>query len=96
MIGPKCTKTDKNAKMEKNNHSILVQVAWTNYTVLGRGHYKLLLGRTNLLLDYSQGDLVGIKSKCCGVRRNVYSFCDVDGIRYIMMMIMMMVMTVIT
>ena len=52
-----------------------------NYTVLGRGHYKLLLGRTNLLPDYSQGDLVGIKSKCCGVRRNVYSFCDVDDIR---------------
>ena len=52
-----------------------------NYTVLGRGHYKLLLGRTNLLLDYSLGDLVGIKSKCCGVRRNVYSFCDVDDIR---------------
>ena len=49
--------------------------------MLGRGHYKLLLGRTNLLPDYSLGDLVGVKSKCCGVRRNVYSFCDVDDIR---------------
>ena len=72
------TKLDKNGMGGKN---IIVQVAWTNYTVLGRGHYKLLLGRTNLLLDYTQGDLVGIKSKCCGVRRNVYSFCDVDEIR---------------
>ena len=65
------TKLDKNGMGGKN---IIVQVAWTNYTVLGRGHYKLLLGRANLLLDYSQGDLVGIKSKCCGEPRSISYF----------------------
>ena len=54
------------------------QVPWADYQELNTsgGVTRLLLANRRLLLDqYTVGDLVGIKSKCCGHNHNVYSFC---------------------
>ena len=33
-----------------------------------------------MLSSYKPGDLVGVKSKCCGLQHNVYSFCGGEDV----------------
>ena len=56
------------------------QVAWAGYEELNTtsGVTRLLLGNRRMLDQYRVGDLVGVKSKCCGHNHNVYSFCRGD------------------
>ena len=53
------------------------QVAWSGYEELNTtsGVTRLLLANRRMLDQYRVGDLVGVKSKCCGRNHNVYSFC---------------------
>ena len=54
------------------------QVPWANYDEVNTtaGVTRLLLADRRLRLEhYKVGDLVGIKSKCCGHNHNVYFFC---------------------
>ena len=54
------------------------QVPWASYEELNTtgGVTRLLLAnRSHWLRNYKVGDLVGIKSKCCGHNHNVYFFC---------------------
>ena len=54
------------------------QVSWAGYQELNStgGVTRLLLAKRWLRLEhYNIGDLVGVKSKCCGHNHNVYYFC---------------------
>ena len=51
------------------------QVPWRSYSDLEDGVTRLHLHSRRDLINYKVGDLVGIKSKCCGPNHNVYFFC---------------------
>merc|ERR1711962_193379 len=62
--------------VEDNND----QVAWSTFTWLGGRSWRLHLHPPSTRLDYSIGDLVGIKSKCCGEGRSAYWICGGNDI----------------
>ena len=43
---------------------------------------KLKLFNGSFVPGYKIGDVIGIKSKCCGVHHNVYDFCGVNDILF--------------
>ena len=53
------------------------QVAWHNFKNLNNnGHTRLYLSNSSMTLTgYNIGDLLGVKSKCCGRNHNAYDFC---------------------
>ena len=51
------------------------QVAWREYQQVGESEWRVLLTKENQVVDYQMGQLVGVKSKCCGNRKSVFFFC---------------------
>ena len=62
--------------MEERN----TQLAWTNFTQLQSGLVRLQLDDATTAPHYNNGDLVGVKSKCCGKHHNAYDFMDGEDI----------------
>lgn len=52
-----------------------VQVPWKSYSKIRKYNLTRLFLPEDTTHSFSVGDLVGIKSKCCGKRRNVLDFC---------------------
>ena len=52
-----------------------MKVAWRSYHEFDSGVTRLELAVRTSLVHYNVGDLVGIKSKCCGHSHNVFEFC---------------------
>jgi len=62
--------------VEDNNE----QVGWSSFTWLGGRSWRLHLHPSSTRPQYSIGDLVGIKSKCCGEGRSAYWICGGNDI----------------
>ena len=51
------------------------QVPWRDYQQVAEREWRVLLNQENKVVDYQEGQLVGIKSKCCGNGHNAFFFC---------------------
>ena len=51
------------------------QVPWKDYQKVGEREWRVLLKQESKVVDYQVGQLVGVKSKCCGNRKSVFFFC---------------------
>ena len=60
------------------------QIAWHNFTNLNKlGHTRLYLSHSNQAMTvYKIGDMVGVKSKCCGTHHSVYHFFSGNDILF--------------
>jgi hypothetical protein len=52
-----------------------VQVPWKDFIHGIDGVWRVLLTQEHKVPDFKVGQLIGVKSKCCGDGHNVYWFC---------------------
>ena len=57
-----------------------IQVPWKSFSKMKTENITRLFLHEDTKHNFSVGDLLGIKSKCCGNRRNVVDFCGGDDI----------------
>jgi hypothetical protein len=54
------------------------QVDWKSFKTHENNKTTIFLLDNHLTPNYKVGDLLGVKSKCCGHSHNAYSFCEGD------------------
>ena len=54
------------------------QVDWMSFKTHENNEKTIFLLDNNFTPNYKVGDLIGVKSKCCGHSHNAYSFCEGD------------------